>query len=143
MTAQPAHIARAPDSRNEVHGKRGQIIPDEHAEQSWLMQWCHAQSAAMPSLKLLYAIPNGNLRHPRVAAKLKAEGVSPGVPDLCLPVARGAYHGLYIEMKRRKGGVVSPHQRAWMDFLRREGYRAEVCAGWEVARDVLVEYLRS
>lgn len=137
---------------NEPHGARiartksrkpREVVPDEHVEQTWLMQWCRAQSGAYPSLNLIYAIPNGSLRHPAIAAKLKAEGVKPGVPDLCLPVSRGGFHGLYIELKRRKGGVVSDHQRNWLDYLRKQGYRAEVCHGWEVARDVLVEYLRS
>ena len=132
-----AHIARA-QTRSR---KARQAVPNEHAEQCCLMQWVRAQSGVYPALKLMYAIPNGSLRHPAIAAKLKAEGVQPGVPDLCLPVARGGYHGLYIELKRRKGGVVSEHQRHWLEYLRKQGYRAEVCEGWERARNVLMDYL--
>mgnify|MGYP004433785991 CR=1 FL=1 len=38
-------------------------------------------------------------RDARTAANLKRQGVKAGVPDLHLPVARGGYNGLYIELK--------------------------------------------
>ena len=81
--------------------------PTEHQEQVALIHWAKMRSATLPELGLLFAIPNGGERHLFVAKKLKAEGVKPGTPDLCLPVARGGYHGLFIEMKRMKGGRVT------------------------------------
>jgi hypothetical protein len=96
--------------------------------------------ARWPELGMLYAIPNGGDRHPVVAAKMKAEGVRAGVPDYCLPVARGGYHGLYIELKTPTG-YPSREQRAWIAALREQGYRAEVCRGWEAAWDVIREYM--
>lgn len=48
---------------------------------------------------------------------------------------------MYIEMKRRKGGVISDEQRKWLGALRDEGYAAYVCKGWEEARDKMVIYL--
>lgn len=56
---------------------------------------------AHPELQLLYHVPNEGKRTWRTGARLKSEGLKPGVPDLCLPVARGKYHGLYVELKRR------------------------------------------
>ena len=56
-----------------------------------------------PELKLLHHIPNGGRRDPVEAKHLKQQGVKSGVPDLCLPVARRDYHGLYIEMKTETG----------------------------------------
>lgn len=75
----------------------------EHNEQVALMKWwslacnryCIAES-------LLFAIPNGGNRDVVTGALMKAEGVRAGVPDLFLSVPRGAYHGLFIEMKKRK-----------------------------------------
>jgi hypothetical protein len=52
----------------------------------------------------------------------KAQGTSAGFPDLTIPYARKGYHGLYLELKRIKGGVLSPEQKWWRDFLQREGY---------------------
>lgn len=89
---------------------------------------------------MLYAIPNGGHRHPATAAKLKAEGVKRGVPDLCLPVPRGGFNGLYLEMKA-DGGRPTVEQRAWIDALRELGYRAEVCVGWDAARETIKAYL--
>jgi hypothetical protein len=67
--------------------------------------------------------------------------VRAGVPDFALDVARGGYHGLRIELKRRVGGALSPAQRDWIAWLTSQGYLAVVCRGWEEARDKLVEYL--
>lgn len=90
---------------------------------------------------LFFAVPNGGSRHPAEAAKLKRTGVSPGVPDLVFPIARGKYHGLFIEMKRRKGGVVSPEQLAWKKALEDEGYAVHIVAGADEAFTVLGGYL--
>ncbi len=74
-------------------------------------------------------------------AKLKAEGVKAGVPDYILPVAAGGFHGLAIELKRQQGGRTSGEQEQWIEALRAEGWRAEVCKGWQQALSVLGEYL--
>ena len=115
--------------------------PLEHDEQAALIQWAEIASRSNHALALLFAIPNGGERHKAVAAKLKAEGVKPGVPDLCLPVPSGDYHGLFIEMKRIRGSSTTLWQLEWIDALRQQGYRVEVCKGWEAAKDVLLEYL--
>lgn len=94
-----------------------------------------------PELGLMHHIPNGGGRSPREAAHLKAQGVKAGVPDIFLPVARHGYHGLYIELKRREGGRVSPEQNEMIAALREQGFRVEVCRGWEAARDVIEEYM--
>ena len=95
-----------------------------------------------PELRLLHAIPNGGSRNPIEARHLKEQGVKPGVPDIFLPCARGEWHGLYIEMKRRKGGRVSDEQREMIRLLIEQGYKAVVCYGWEEAKNVIVEYMK-
>lgn len=65
-----------------------------------------------------------------------------GVPDLCLPVARGANHGLYIELKRQRGGRISEEQVRWIDGLLKQGYAAAICKGWQEAASVIIDYLR-
>ena len=112
----------------------------EHAEQVALMRWAAFARARFPELVLLYAVPNGGHRHKATAARLKAEGVRRGVPDVCLPVARSGAHGLYIELKSEHGKVTS-EQRGWIRALRRQGYVAEVCHGWESARSMIEHYL--
>lgn len=95
-----------------------------------------------PELRLFHAIPNGGHRARRTAARLKAEGVRAGVPDYCLPVARGGFHGLYIELKTNAGRL-SPEQHQWMVALTSEGYLAVMCRGWAQAWNVVRDYLAS
>ena len=116
-------------------------IPTEAQEQTTLFQWAGMMAGKWPELRLCHAIPNGGSRNPIEARHLKEQGVKPGIPDLFLPCARGGWHGLYIEMKRRKGGRVSIEQKKTIIALREQGYRVEVCEGWEKARDVIVEYM--
>lgn len=104
------------------------------------MKWATLASNTRPELAELVAVPNGGLRHIRVAQKLKAEGVAPGYPDLLLDVARGGHHGLRIEMKSQTGRL-SPEQIVWLNRLNARGYKAVMCKGWLEAKQVLEDYL--
>ena len=112
----------------------------EHAEQVALVQWAAWKQGACPALRLLFAVPNGGKRDPVTAARLKAEGVQAGVPDLCLPVARRGYHGLYLELKVGRN-TISDLQEQWIDALRAEGYFVDVAWGWQAAAQVIADYL--
>lgn len=113
----------------------------ESDEQQMLFQWASIMARRVPELSLLFHIPNGGARSKATAGKLKAEGVKTGVPDLCLPVARGGYHGLFIELKVGTNKP-SPSQNEWLAALAKEGYRAEVCYGWHAASQVIEKYLK-
>ena len=112
----------------------------EEEEQKAVIVWAVYNMKLFPSLRWLYHPPNGGSRHPAEAVNLKKMGVKAGVPDLCLPVARKGYNGLYIEMKSHKGRV-SPLQQEWLDGLCQNGYMAVVCHGAEEAIKVLKFYL--
>ena len=112
----------------------------EHDEQAALFGWALLQADVYPPLRLLHAIPNGGHRHKAVAAKMHAEGVKRGVPDICLPVARGDYHGLYIEMKFGRSRP-SDEQLGWLEALAGQGYKTAVCWSFEAAQRVILEYL--
>lgn len=111
--------------------------PTEHEEQVTLFTWFRMRYAGM----LMYAIPNGGARSSITGARLRDEGVLAGVPDIFLPCPSGGKHGLYIEMKRQKGGRVSPAQKAVMQALRMQGYEVAVCHGWQEARGCIEQYL--
>lgn len=114
--------------------------PEAH-EQTALFRWiADAAVYEYPELELLYHIPNGGTRNRAEAAHLKQQGVKSGVPDLCLPVARGKWHGLYIEMKAGKNKTTENQDR-WIESLRKQGYVAEVCYGYRQAAEILVQYL--
>ncbi len=105
------------------------------------MQWAEMAKGAHPELRMLYHIPNEGKRSRKTGARMRAEGLKKGVPDLCLPVARKGKHGLYIELKRSKGGKLSEAQSEWLDRLMAEGYAVAVCYGWENAAEVIERYL--
>ena len=140
MTTQPATQLDLLDGRRKRRAPT--VKTPEHLEQVALMQWASLPAVLKryPELALLHAVPNGGHRFISVARAMKAEGVKPGVPDLDLPVARGNYIGLRIELKA-KGGAVSPAQRWWLEQLSAHGHRALVCFGWEEARDAIATYL--
>jgi len=49
--------------------------------------------------------------------RIKAEGVKAGVPDIFLPVSVGIWSGLFVEMKRTKGGRLTDEQRDFLNSL--------------------------
>ena len=64
------------------------------------------------------------------------------IPDICLPVKKGQYSSLYIELKRRKGASVSKEQKEMIALLVEYGSLAVVCYGWEDAAKVIERYLK-
>lgn len=96
--------------------------------------------ARWPELALLFHIKNETTEGAQRVAVDRAMGVKKGVPDLFLPVARGQYHGLFIELKNETGRV-NDAQEWWGERLTENGYFWEVCHGWESATRVLEWYL--
>lgn len=82
----------------------------------------------------LWSIPNGGKRGGKTnkhgqsieAAIMKAEGLTSGVADLMLSLARSGLHGLYIEMKTPVGQW-DKDQRAFAERQIAEGYGYALC----------------
>lgn len=106
-------------------------IPTEHEEQRELVRWFRQ---TWPDVRI-FAIPNGGARSKATAAKLKAEGVVAGIPDLFIPAWR-----LWIEMKRTKGGSLSKEQKDCITYLKSEGYQVIVGRGDNDARAKVLEF---
>ena len=104
--------------------------PSEHSEQTGFVRWMREK---YPGL-LIFAIPNGGVRDIVTGKKLKDEGVLKGVPDLMIPALK-----IFVEMKRAKGGTVSPEQKEIMSYLTRHGYTCIVGYG---ATDASVKILK-
>ena len=118
----------------------------EHEAQAAVIRWARSMELILPSLRLLFAIPNAAKRSPGLAAMMKSEGLKAGVPDLFLPVPRvnNAGHrvpGLFIEMKIRPNRVTAA-QAKWIDDLRDRGYRVEICWSSFEAIQCIKSYLR-
>ena len=114
----------------------------EAQHQTMVFKWSRQPEirAQWPELALLFHVPNGGTRDAVEGRHLKQQGVKRGVPDLCLPVPSGWYHGLFLELKTGTGRATA-EQKWWVERLNAAGYFAEVCHGWESAVRVLEWYL--
>ena len=112
----------------------------EHDEQVALFDWVEMNKHRIPELAALYAIPNGGHRHIKVAQKLKAEGVKPGVWDLALDVPSGDWHGWRGEMKWDHNKL-TPHQEWRREVYEQYGYKADVAYSWIEQANNILAYL--
>lgn len=107
--------------------------PQEDHEQMMLCQWLHR---TYPKVRF-YSIPNEARRSLRERAKMKAMGLSPGVPDLHVPE-----WGLWIEMKRKRLGRIRGEQFDWIEHL--SGFSTVIVAwGFEDAKEKVEHFLQN
>lgn len=130
---------REPRERAPLKANAG---PTEHQLQVALFEWIDEPTRQLeyPELAYAFAVPNGGKRMPGVAAKLKAEGVKRGVPDVWLPVRRRDYIGLVIEMKQ-PGRPTTPEQADWLAALARQGWKTALHTTTETATAEILNYL--
>ena len=105
----------------------------EHVEQREFVSWFRK---TYPAIRIL-AVPNGSQRSRTTGARLKAEGVVAGVPDLLVPA-----WNLWIEMKRADGGSVSTQQKDWHRYLESIDHTVLVCAGFLQAKEKVEELVK-
>lgn len=127
--------------------------PEEYARsgtedslQISIFMWAQKNFEKYPELHWLFAIPNGGFRTKAGAGKLRAMGVKKGIPDIMLPIRRGPYAGLLIELKKeatagKRAGQVQPDQKKWIEFFKSQGYGAMVCVGFEQTINTIIQYL--
>jgi hypothetical protein len=94
-----------------------------------------------PALDLLSCSLNGVKLTAAQAGKAKAAGLLKGEYDIKLPVSRGQYIGLIIEMKAGRNKP-TPEQEWYGKRMKEEGWCGSVCWDWEDARDMIVWYLK-
>lgn len=125
----------------------------EHHIQAAVFAWRDLRVLQLPELQLLHAIPNGaGLRHKVIrkasgatvrfspeGKKLKREGLTKGIPDVGWAVARGRYHGLYIEHKK-PGEPTSDAQQRILTALQEQSYYVIVSCDAEFSIKVIEDY---
>lgn len=92
-------------------------------------------------LDVTHHSPMGGTASARQKSKFKKMGAKSGWPDIQISVAKGCYHGLYVELKRSKGGVVSANQKEILTMLDEEGYCTTVARGYDKAVEVVKQYM--
>ena len=120
----------------------------EHSEQAMVIEWAQRHEGKYPELRWLHSSLNGIfIPGPRqivyrIISHMKQEGMKKGVSDLCLPVARHGYHGLYLELKRDESSKIQPEQLKFLDFLAAQGYYGQICIGYKDTTETLEWYLK-
>ncbi len=112
---------------------------EEHRIQCACVRWFSLQYPRLHGR--LFAVPNGGRRDAVTAAKLKAEGVIPGVADLILLKSNRCYGALLIEMKTLKGRQ-RDSQKKWQKIVCADNeYKYVVCRSFDDFRNIINNYL--
>lgn len=112
---------------------------NEHQEQVAIVKWFRSVYGE-DYYNVFFSIPNGGNRDRVTGFILKNEGMLAGVPDLFLAVARGGYHGMFIEMKT-PAGKVRTSQTVVQEDLSGQGYKVVICKSYFEAKTTIEEYM--
>lgn len=117
------------------------IIASETQEQAAVIEWWRlaCRKYGVPEMALLHIANEGTGSAARGRLQ-KRQGVRAGVADLFLSVPRGAFSGLWIEMKR-KGGRIRPEQKVFLAEMQALGYDCAVCRGGDAAMQKIHAYM--
>lgn len=128
MTA-PSWFNGAPvaGANNRRRGPSKSGKPRGNPEHKIQVALCDYLALALRPELHFFAIPNQSNRHIQNAAKMKAEGVRAGSPDICVMLAEGRVG--WLEMKAPDGSL-SPAQKWFRDTALRLGHH------WALARSV-------
>jgi len=124
-------------------GKPQQRIPAAKlatylTEEQIQVQVAQYLDAKLPSDWRWFHSPNGGHRLKSVAAKLKAQGVKPGIPDVCILRPRGL--PIWIELKA-VGGTLTVAQKEFMAWCVFAGQPFKVCRSVGEVEVFLKQYL--
>ena len=113
--------------------------PSENQIQADFFRWAELRSRQIPTLAMLYHIPNGSYKSPAARGLFKRIGQKAGVPDVHFPISGGdGWDSLYIEFKT-KIGRLSENQKWWIERLEFYNNNVVVCrTWWEAANEVLI-----
>jgi hypothetical protein len=136
-------VRKAAGAKARREKRKANASPSEHAEQVALLQWWAVYAPAHGlDVRLLVAMPSAAKRSYKLAARMKAEGLRAGYPDLILDFPAPGFHGMRIEMKSASGRV-APEQAAYHELLRRMDYNVVTCYGYDDARRAIQFYCQS
>jgi len=117
----------------------------EHDDQVLFIQWLKAQGYwdRYGIFAIINGIPLiGTLKQrSKIINYMKAEGMRPGVSDLLFAIARGGYHGMFLELKRESGGILSNEQKEFIKIIEAAGYFSAIAAGLEEAVTITETYI--
>jgi hypothetical protein len=114
-------------------------IPTEEQEQAALAEYLNMVIGP----DKWFHVPNEGKSHVAYRVKQRKMGLKSGVPDVIIVRRPPLYPdslGAAIELKRRKGGIVSDNQARWHKSMKAEGWLVSVCYGADDAIRQLREW---
>lgn len=125
------YLASSRVSRKE---RMSTIIDSEYQECLWLVEYLDILKR-MGKVKLYSHIPNSTYTQSWAQkTKNRLLGVNKGVPDYFILFPT---HAITVEMKRTKGGVLSPEQKEWIENLNKVNIRSFVAKGFVEAKVII------
>lgn len=99
-----------------------------------------------PSYKKLFIkVSNEGKRTPKNGARMKAEGLQRGFPDVVLFIPRThkgkLYYGFCLELKAEEGKI-SEEQKEYLHLLGQQGYATGLAYGLEAAQALIDRYMK-
>jgi hypothetical protein len=128
--------------------------PTEHQMQVAYFDWVRTMRNNDKRYEYIFAVPNGAWLGKGVgassatgpnrfanAAKLKREGLEPGVPDIIIAYPVPPFCGCALELKRKPNDI-SKRQADWLRRLAKVGWCTEVCWSTEELIEITEFYFR-
>jgi hypothetical protein len=120
-------------------------IASENQEQRALVKWLSYHPIVRD---YFLKLNNEGKRSEAEGWNLKMMGLKPGASDLFIFYPTTKYHGLFLEVKRNKKYTPSEmrtdtwvSQQQFLDCVKKIGFAAETCYGWEDGVSIIERYL--
>jgi hypothetical protein len=114
----------------------------EYEDQVAIFEWAAKYEYCWPCLELLFGSLMGIKLPLKLLNKALKSGMKKGKPDINLPVPRGGYCGLWIELKAVGGKKPAGDQKRILKHLGREGNAVFACKGSDAAIRTIEAYVK-
>lgn len=124
-------------------GGQTRLRNNKHEEDDIQEAFFRAARMTFPKLdRLLFAVPNGGKRNSREAARMKRQGVTPGVSDIICLVPNNKYSFLCMETKT-EDGTQTDHQKEFQWQVEESGGLYVIFRSASEGIQLLKDYLQT
>lgn len=116
------------------------MIPTETQDQIALVKYLELLKAQGKILLFSHVPQETYTKSWGVKMMNKKKGVRKGVPDLIIITDTTV---LFLELKRLKGGSISPEQKQWNTHLHNKQTQAHIAKGFDQAKKIIDTYINS
>ncbi len=118
----------------EVKQKELKHIPSEFKEQCDYVEWFKKEYKGV----VIMSIRNGGFRTPKERLDQILEGMHPGAADLFI-----LEWNLWVEFKRRKGGIQSEKQKEFEEYVTKVGHSYFLAFGFKDGKEKTENFIKN